>query len=607
MKIVAGSYEGFCYGWDADMSGGTAVASSSGAAAAAGEERKPAASLSFGTHVHQGCVKAVAMATSGKLAGRLLVTGGADERIRIFDLDARSEVGELQHHSGTINCLEFVGSTHLLSGSDDGTLCIWRVYDWALLHMLGGHKAAVADLCAHPSGRMALSVARDRTLRLWNLVEGRAAYIKRLPGAAELVRWSPAGDRFVVVITDALHIYDAATCAPVATCRHPVRVGGACFVPGGGNGGDGGGDCGDLVVTTADDNMLRAFAAATGEAIWEVSAADDAGGRVRALAFVPNAAAVVAAGVKGARTAEGGRDESTNGDGGGGGWIVTSSTAGVVRAWSVAGVGAATAVAAAAATDSKAAPAVCVLRRAVRGEPRFTSVAAFAGVIGGGGGITGSASGRRGKKRERKREEHGARAVAASAAEETANGAEKGGVKASKAAAQPVTGPANSAAAVPAPKKRKAEAPQKAMMEAPAAQKAKAVVSVTQTAKAAAPVAQKNAAVPAAQNKGAEASGKDPSVTDSKGAVKKGKGKRPREESDAAASLASPKPAKGAKGSDGAPNGTPTAGRESTSGGDKAHQPKKVKKKNGGGGGTAGGAVAGNVTINIKKQRQRTA
>lgn len=47
----------------------------------------------------------------------------------------------------------------------------------------------------HPSGRMALSVSRDRTLRLWNLLEGRCAYIKRLQGEGELVRWSSEGDR----------------------------------------------------------------------------------------------------------------------------------------------------------------------------------------------------------------------------------------------------------------------------------------------------------------------------------------------------------------------------------------------------------------------------
>lgn len=48
--------------------------------------------------------------------------------------------------AGTITCMEFYKSTHLLTGSEDHTVCIWRVHDWALLHVLGGHKAAVTSL-----------------------------------------------------------------------------------------------------------------------------------------------------------------------------------------------------------------------------------------------------------------------------------------------------------------------------------------------------------------------------------------------------------------------------------------------------------------------------
>lgn len=48
--------------------------------------------------------------------------------------------------TGTVTCMEFYKSTHLLTGSEDHTVCIWRVHDWALLQVLGGHKAAVTSL-----------------------------------------------------------------------------------------------------------------------------------------------------------------------------------------------------------------------------------------------------------------------------------------------------------------------------------------------------------------------------------------------------------------------------------------------------------------------------
>lgn len=38
----------------------------------------------------------------------------------------------------------------------------------------------VTCLAVHPSGKMALSVGKDHTLRTWNLVKGRPAYTTNL-------------------------------------------------------------------------------------------------------------------------------------------------------------------------------------------------------------------------------------------------------------------------------------------------------------------------------------------------------------------------------------------------------------------------------------------
>ena len=62
----------------------------------------------------------------------------------------------------------------------DNTISIWRVHDWVCVHILGGHKAAVNDLAVHPSGKLALSVSKDSTLKLWNLVQGLRRHA-RLP------------------------------------------------------------------------------------------------------------------------------------------------------------------------------------------------------------------------------------------------------------------------------------------------------------------------------------------------------------------------------------------------------------------------------------------
>lgn len=51
--------------------------------------------------------------------------------------------------------------THLLSGSADGSVSIWRAgKSWDHLKLMKGHKGGVNGLAVHPSGLVALSVAR---------------------------------------------------------------------------------------------------------------------------------------------------------------------------------------------------------------------------------------------------------------------------------------------------------------------------------------------------------------------------------------------------------------------------------------------------------------
>jgi len=43
-----------------------------------------------------------------------------------------------------------------------------------------GHKGRVNGLCVHPSGKIAISVGKDKALRLWNLMTGRKASAHKL-------------------------------------------------------------------------------------------------------------------------------------------------------------------------------------------------------------------------------------------------------------------------------------------------------------------------------------------------------------------------------------------------------------------------------------------
>jgi len=106
---------------------------------------------------HIGCIKTLG------IGGRYLASGSTDEiikffffffsfflfccfnsineiKIRLYDVHKRVELGSLFQHNGSLTSLVFHKNTHLLSASEDGSICIWRTSDWECLKVLKAHK-----------------------------------------------------------------------------------------------------------------------------------------------------------------------------------------------------------------------------------------------------------------------------------------------------------------------------------------------------------------------------------------------------------------------------------------------------------------------------------
>jgi len=160
---------------------------------------------------HDGCVKAVA------ICEKYLASGSTDENIRLFDIKRNIDLGYLVQQSGTITDLQFSGSSHLLSASEDGTICVWKCKSWECIKTLKGHRGAINSISIHPSGRLVLSVSRDKTVRTWNLLNGRSAYTTNIKHVGELVAWSPNGDSYAIACGTSVAIYSISESKE--TCR----------------------------------------------------------------------------------------------------------------------------------------------------------------------------------------------------------------------------------------------------------------------------------------------------------------------------------------------------------------------------------------------------
>ncbi|KAF9293109.1 p21-activated protein kinase-interacting protein 1-like protein [Linnemannia elongata] len=196
-RIVAGTYENILYGVDAYWN----------------EDMTLRLSPIFIFPAHIGCIKSLA------IGGHFLASGSTDEKIQLYDLKRRKELGALLQHQGTITALTFHTKTHMLSGSDDGKICVWRTKDWECLKIMKGHQASVHSIAIHPSGKIALSVSVDHSVRLWNLLLGKQASMTRLQGEGLKVAWNPSGTGYSIMFDQEVGIYDMATAKCIRTIK----------------------------------------------------------------------------------------------------------------------------------------------------------------------------------------------------------------------------------------------------------------------------------------------------------------------------------------------------------------------------------------------------
>jgi len=133
----------------------------------------------IGFNASGGALFAVAASAPGE---SLIAVGGSDERVQIFNVLTKKTCGDLYGHKGSITCLAFSpDNRYLLSGAEDGEIIIWRLNDCNALHKLNVKNIQkVISLTMHPSGRMIIALYANGMIRLWNLLDARCIFKKKV-------------------------------------------------------------------------------------------------------------------------------------------------------------------------------------------------------------------------------------------------------------------------------------------------------------------------------------------------------------------------------------------------------------------------------------------
>ena len=181
----------------------------------------------------------------------MLLTGGFDETINVFNLHKHSQAGELKtpNDLGSPLCCSFAPPscsaappTHALVGLTSGKIVLYKKRDWSVQHVLAGHdEGGVQCLAVHPTGRMALTGGRDGKIVLWDLMKGRLAYVHKLPsfgkgkGRKETVNhivWSDDGTRYAFCYGTKITARDVGSGEDLLDVDLPGKVNQLAFIGG---------------------------------------------------------------------------------------------------------------------------------------------------------------------------------------------------------------------------------------------------------------------------------------------------------------------------------------------------------------------------------------
>ncbi len=101
----------------------------------------------------------------------LLITGGADQTIKIWSMDSGQEFTTLRGHLGAVQALDITpDGEFLISGSADGTIIVWNLERLSPQFSISqAHQQQISTLALSPDGKLFASGGADDAVRLWRL------------------------------------------------------------------------------------------------------------------------------------------------------------------------------------------------------------------------------------------------------------------------------------------------------------------------------------------------------------------------------------------------------------------------------------------------------
>ncbi|HAA56186.1 MAG TPA: hypothetical protein DCE42_15585 [Myxococcales bacterium] len=105
-----------------------------------------------------------------------IASGDISGFLRVWDLKKSRNVHQLKHPAAVTTNLWSPSSQLLISGCADNNVRIWEATSGRLLYTLSGHKGHIESLDLDGSGQLLLSASLDGSCKVWEVGSGRELY-----------------------------------------------------------------------------------------------------------------------------------------------------------------------------------------------------------------------------------------------------------------------------------------------------------------------------------------------------------------------------------------------------------------------------------------------
>ena len=217
--------------------------------------------------------------------GKRIVSGGRDNRIRIWNVEQQVEMLCLDQHKDWVYSVAFSrDGKHIASGSYDKTVKLWDAASGEAKLTCQEHDDAVSCVAFSPDGELIVSSSLDKTIKVWSIKDRKEVlqfdgHQKRVNSVA----FSPDGKRILSGSSDATAmIWNIENAESTLTLDASREVNSVAYSTDG-----------KLVAGGCADNTIKIWKSDTGK---EVSHLEGHSNWVYAIAFSPDGKQIVSGG-----------------------------------------------------------------------------------------------------------------------------------------------------------------------------------------------------------------------------------------------------------------------------------------------------------------------